>query len=75
MKITSWEPAVIQSFLCWCYWTSPSGCDWHHVSGMLHSDLERTHFLNYVWLLLLGTSCTANIAASRNCAPPRCSPL
>jgi len=27
---------------------------------MLHSELERTHILNYVCPLLLGTSCTAN---------------
>jgi len=52
-----------------CYWTSPSV--WKHVLGMLHSELERTHILNYVCPLLLGTSCTANTAVSHHkCAPP-----
>jgi len=53
MKITSREPAAVHS---------TSGCDWHHIcAGQLHSELERTHIHNYDWLLLLGTSCTANL--------------
>jgi len=54
MKITSREPAVIHSPLDITQWL----WDGHHLSGMLHSDLERTHILNYVWSLLLDTSCT-----------------
>jgi len=67
MKITSQEPAVVHSH----FLVDATG---HHLVvvidimyQMLHSELERTHILNYVWSLLLGT-CTSRILHSKYCS-------